>query len=78
MGAEWVVTCKNMQATKFNQVPIGNQFLLGSLHSRHALLTFKKVSDSFAECDEYKGNTYYLYPEQEVYITLEAAKNGSS
>jgi hypothetical protein len=49
-------------------VPVGNVFLLGSLNSRYPLREFKKVSNKFATCEEFKNSSYYFHPEQKVYI----------
>ena len=56
------------QSTRFEYVPIGKVFLLGSLNSSYPLRSFKKVNNKFANCEEFKNSTYYFHPEKKVYI----------
>ncbi|MGD2049104.1 MAG: hypothetical protein PVH03_06395 [Chloroflexota bacterium] len=57
-----------MRTTTFEEVPVGELFLLGSPQSRRAMMTFKKVEESFALSEDYKGNKTYFYPGQQVHI----------
>jgi hypothetical protein len=59
---------KQVRTTTFEQVPVGEHFLLGSPYSKRAMMTFKKVEESFALSEDYKGNKTYFYPGQEVHI----------
>lgn len=59
-----------LHTTTFEQVPVGEQFLLGNLHSKRAMMSFKKVCKSFALSEDYKGNKTYFYPGQEVHIAI--------
>lgn len=59
---------KQVRTTTFEQVPVGEQFLLGSPYSKRAMMTFKKVEESFALSEDYKGNKTYFYPGQEVHL----------
>ncbi len=56
------------QSTRFEFVPVGKVFLLGSLNSSYPLRIFEKVSNKFATCEEFKHSTYYFHPEEKVYI----------
>jgi hypothetical protein len=59
---------RKVRTTTFEEVPVGEFFLLGCPQSRRAMMTFKKVEESFALSEDYKGNKTYFYPGQEVHL----------
>jgi|GEM_PF-3567023 hypothetical protein len=60
---------RRVRTTTFDEVPVGEFFLLGSPYSKRAMMTFKKVCKSFALSEDYQGNKTYFYPGQQVHIT---------
>ena len=63
-----MIKSNEFQSTRFEYVPIGNEFLLGSLNSTRPLRSFKKVNNKFATCEEFKNCAYYFHPEKRVFI----------
>lgn len=55
----------------FDEVPIGKPFLLDLPAPKQTLLSFKKVSESFAECEDHLESRYYFYADEKVLVTTQ-------